>query len=158
MAGKKAPKTDAVQEERMLLENQLKKALADYANLERDMDKRIEVRSLQMKLQIARTLMNVLDDVSLATEAGKKLQLADDAKAWADGISATLMDIEKAVNEFGIAKMEVKAGDAYNSSMHEAVGTVNEGEKGKIHELVQPGYILGEVVVRPARVIVAQGK
>jgi molecular chaperone GrpE len=154
MAGKKAPKTD----EKLLLENQLKKALADYANLERDLDKRIEVRSLQMKLQIARTLMNVLDDVSLATEAGKKLQLADDAKAWADGISATLMDVEKAVSEFGIVRMETKAGDMYDSSMHEAVGTVNEGEKGKIHEVIQPGYLLGEVVVRPARVIVAQGK
>jgi molecular chaperone GrpE len=154
MAGKKAPKTD----EKLLLENQLKKALADYANLERDLDKRIEVRSLQMKLQIARTLMNVLDDVSLATEAGKKLQLADDAKAWADGITATLTDIEKSVNEFGIVRMETKAGDMYDSSMHEAVGTVNEGEKGKIHEVIQPGYLLGEVVVRPARVIVAQGK
>jgi molecular chaperone GrpE (heat shock protein) len=145
-------------DEKSLLENQLKKALADYANLERDLDKRIEARSIQMKIQIAHTLMNVLDDVSLAMEAGSKLQLADDAKAWMAGVSATMADIEKAIREFGIVKMEVSVGQEYNSSMHEAIGTVSEGEKGKIHQVVQPGYLLAEIVVRPARVIVQQGK
>jgi molecular chaperone GrpE len=111
-----------------------------------------------MKIQIAHTLMNVLDDVSLAMEAGSKLQLAEDAKAWMAGVSATMTDIEKAIREFGIVKMEVSAGQDYNSSMHEAIGTVSEGEKGKIHQVVQPGYLLGEIVVRPARVIVQQGK
>jgi molecular chaperone GrpE len=142
----------------LLIQNQLKKALADYANLERDLDKRIESRSVQMKLQIAMTLMNVLDDVSLAVAASQSLTLNDEAKAWLEGVKATLSHVEKAVSEFGIVKMEVNKGDQFNSSVHEALGTVNEGEKGKIHEVIQPGYVLGEIVVRPARVIVQQGK
>jgi molecular chaperone GrpE len=148
---------DKLEDEKLLFQNQLKKALADYTNLERDLDKRIESRGIQMKIQIARTLMNVLDDISLAMEAGKKLSLGEDVKAWMEGVNATLSHIEKAISEFGIVRMEVKKGDSFDPSLHEALGTVNEGEKGKIHEVIQPGYLLGEVVVRPARVIVAQG-
>lgn len=149
---------DKLEDEKLLIQNQLKKALADYANLERDLDKRIEARSVQMKLQIAMTLMNVLDDISLAVSASQNLKLNEEGTAWLEGIKATLSHIEKAVSEFGIVRMEVNKGDPFNSSMHEALGTVNEGEKGKIHEIIQPGYMLGEIVVRPARVIVAQGK
>lgn len=149
---------DKVEDEKLLIQNQLKKALADYANLERDIDKRIEARSVQMKLQIAMTLMNVLDDISLAVSASENIKLDDEGKAWLEGVKATLSHIEKAVSEFGIIRMEVKNGDQFDSTLHEALGTINEGEKGKIHEVIQPGYMLGEIVVRPARVIVTQGK
>ena len=153
-----AERIDKEEDEKLLVENQLKKALADYANLERDLDKRLGMRGDQMKSQIARTLMDVLDDINLAVESGNKLEMTEEVKAWVEGVKATLSHIEKAVGEFGIENMGVKSGDDFDSSIHEAIGTVSEGEKGKVHQVVQPGFMLGEMVIRPARVIVSQGE
>ncbi len=47
-------------------------------------------------------------------------------------------------------------GDAFDEDIHEAIATVPEGEKGKIYDTVQPGYILDGLVVRPARVVVSK--
>jgi molecular chaperone GrpE len=140
------------------LENQLKKALADYTNLERDLDRRIELRSIQLKMQIARNIFSVIDAMELAVTAKDSLKLEGETLAWADGIVAIISQAQKSLEDLGITKMDIKPGDDYNSSSHEALSMVNEGEKGKIYQVVGSGYMLGEFVVRPARVIVANGK
>lgn len=140
------------------LENKLKKALSDYTNLERDIDKRVEQRIVMQKMAIAREMMGLLDSMTLAVGTRKNLKLEGDVVAWADGISAILSQMEKVLIGLGVTKMDVKSGDSFDSSVHEALGMVSEGEKGKIHEVVFNGYVLGEYVVRPARVIVCQGK
>ncbi len=145
---------DAVEDEKLLIENQLKKALADYTNLQRDIDKRIEIKSIQMKLQIANTLLNVLDDISLAMQAKEGMQVSEEMKAWIEGIEATVMDMNKALLELGIEKIEVNVGDIFNSSIHEALTVSDQGKKNEIVQVIQPGFKIGEIVIRPARVIV----
>lgn len=147
---------DKVEDEKLEITNQLKKALADYSNLERDIEKRVETRGLQIKLQIAQTLINVLDDISLAIDNSKDLQATEEVGRWMEGVKATLLDVEKALVAFNISRVEVKKGDLFDSSQHEALGTVQEGEAGTIYDIVQPGYRLNDVIVRPARVIVSQ--
>ncbi|KKR05545.1 MAG: Protein GrpE [candidate division WS6 bacterium GW2011_GWF2_39_15] len=149
---------DRVEDEKLVMQNQLKKALADYSNLERDIEKRVELRSLQTKISIARALLNSLDDINFALVNSEKLDLNDEAKKWIEGIKATLFDIEKAVAQFNITKMDVKKGDKYDSNMHEALATVPEGEAGMIYDIVQPGFVLGDIIVRPARVVISQPK
>ncbi len=139
------------------LENQLKKALSDYSNLERDIDRRIELRSVQLKMQLAMQLMEVLDAGELAMKAKAGVKLEGELQAWIEGIGAILVQVGKTIESLGIKKMDVKSGDTFDSSMHEAVATLNEGEKGKISEVVSGGYLLGEYIVRPARVVVYQG-
>lgn len=140
------------------LENQLKKALADYINLERDIEKRIEMRSVALKTQIAMQLLDVVDAMDLAVKSKENLKLEGDVLAWSDGVTAILSQVSKSLDILGIKKMEVKPGDLFDSSLHEALATLNEGEKGKISEVVANGYLLGEFVIRPARVIVFNGK
>ncbi|MBI2357252.1 nucleotide exchange factor GrpE [Candidatus Dojkabacteria bacterium] len=149
---------DKVEDEKLVMRNQLVKALADYSNLERDIEKRVENRSIQIKLQITRTLLNVLDDVNFAVVNSANMKMSEETLKWVEGVKATLFDIEKAVGEFGIIKMETKKGDMFDSSMHEALGTVPEGVAGTIYEVVQPGYMLNDIIVRPARVIISQPK
>lgn len=139
------------------LENQLKKALADYINLERDMDRRIEMRSVALKTQLAMHLLDVLDASDLAIKSKENIQMEGDVQAWGDGIVAILKQIEKSLELLGIQKMEVKAGDVFDSGLHEALSMVPEGEKGKIYSVINNGYVLGEYVIRPARVIVCNG-
>ncbi|HRI05628.1 MAG TPA: nucleotide exchange factor GrpE [Candidatus Dojkabacteria bacterium] len=149
---------DKVEDEKLVIENQMKKALADYSNLERDIEKRVEIRSVQTKLQIAQTMLNVLDDISFAMSNSEKLELSDESKRWVEGVKATLFDIEKAVAQFGIVKMEINKGDSFDSSRHEALGTVSEGVDGTIYDIVQPGFMFNDVIVRPARVIISKSK
>ncbi|MBU1119752.1 nucleotide exchange factor GrpE, partial [Patescibacteria group bacterium] len=40
--------------------------------------------------------------------------------------------------------------------IHEAVAMVGEGTSGEIYGLAQPGYILDNTVIRPARVVVSK--
>lgn len=146
------------QEQYVELENKLKKALADYLNLERDMEKRLELRSIQLKIEIGMKLMEIVDASNLAIGAKDNLKLEGDTKAWVDGLTVILSQIEKSLSTLGIEKIDVKQGDDFDSSKHEALATVNEGEKGKIHEVMSNGYTLGDFVVRPSRVIVCNGK
>lgn len=147
---------DKVEDEKLVLQNQLKKALADYSNLERDIEKRVDLKSVQIRLSIARSLLNVLDDIALANSNSSNLKLDEEGKRWLEGINATLFDIEKAVAQFDIVKMEIKKGDTFDSNIHEALGTVAQGEPGTIYDIVQPGYMLNDIIVRPARVIISK--
>ena len=53
--------------------------------------------------------------------------------------------------------METKAGDDFNTDLHEAITQITaptEDLKGKIVDVVETGYLLNDVVVRYAKVVV----
>src|SRR5690606_24528984 len=87
---KLAETIDRVEDEILLVENQLKKALADYANLQRDIEKRVGLREDQMKMQIAQTVMSVLDDTQMAMKASEDLELSEETVSWLEGLKAIL--------------------------------------------------------------------
>jgi molecular chaperone GrpE len=62
----------------------------------------------------------------------------------------------KALKEIGFEQYMPEKGQEFDGEIHEAVATVPEGKKGKIYDIVQPGYILNDSVVRPARVVVSK--
>lgn len=140
------------------IENQLKKALADYINLEKDIDRRVELRVIQQKAQVAREMMDILDSLHLAIKSKETLEITDAVKSWIDGVTATLGQIENSLENIGVCKIDLKVGDEFDSSLHEAVGVVAGGKKNTVSEIVGPGYVIGAYVVRPARVIIFQGE
>ena len=152
-----AEKIQQMEEEREVLENQLKRALADYQNLEKATFKRMEIMDLQSRKALSEKFLPVLDAIYSGLEAKQDLKnLAQDEKAWADGIEATLQSLEKSFDEIGLKKYVPQKGDIFDPSLHEAVTAVEDGEKGRIYDLIQPGYMLDEVCIRPARVVVSK--
>jgi len=150
---------DSVEDEKLEVTNQLKKALADYQNLERSISTRIETRVGHLKKGMAESIIEVLDDLKFAQEAKAKLNLRDDELAWADGMVASVRKITKALDVLGVTEIEVKAGDEFDANKHEAMAVVEaeEGdEAGTIKQVVQTGYEFGELVIRPARVLVTK--
>jgi molecular chaperone GrpE len=75
-------------------------------------------------------------------------------KGWREGVSRILEKFRKAMNDMGAEIIKCEEGDKFDSSLHEAVGVVDKGESGTIHDIVQNGYRVGDVVIRPTRVIV----
>jgi molecular chaperone GrpE len=64
--------------------------------------------------------------------------------------------LRKALEKEGLAEIETEG--AFDPHVHEAMLTQpgNGAEPGSVLEVVQRGYRLGDKVVRPARVIVAE--
>ena len=55
--------------------------------------------------------------------------------------------------------MEVSSGDSFNADDHEAVTQIpapNDGMKGKIIDIIEKGYKLGEKVIRYPKVVIGK--
>ena len=147
---------DKVEDEKLQVENQLKRALADYHNLLKNSEKRDNLRLQQIKKDLFDIIVPTLDALMLAAIAGKDIEVDEKGKSWLDGILAIVKGMKKGLKEMGFEQYVPEKGDDFDGNIHEAIATVPEGEKGKIYDTVQPGYMLDDLVVRPARVVVSK--
>ncbi len=145
---------DTVEDEKLVIEEKLKKALADYHNLEMNNERRLEIRLSQLKKNVATSLVSVVDDIYYGLRAKENLKLDDNVKSWLDGLSASLSKLSGVLNELDIKQIDVKEGDTFDLNIHEAISIANKGKKDTIAEVIQPGYMIGELVLKPARVVV----
>ncbi|MBN2100960.1 nucleotide exchange factor GrpE [Candidatus Dojkabacteria bacterium] len=134
------------------LENSLKKALSDYQNLRKDMEKRLDFEEKVIRSDLLRKIIDLADDIDVAVDH------VEDEKGWREGITQILSKFRLIISEMGGEIIDAKEGDKFNADLHEAVGIVCEGKDGHIAKVVQNGYKLGDMVVRPARVLVNKGQ
>lgn len=147
---------DKVEDEKLIVENQLKKALADYQNLQASVDKRQQIRFLQMKKGLCEEIIPSLDSMVLSIESEKTLALDSKEKAWFEGVVAIFESMNKALEGIGLKIYLPQVGDIFDISVHEAVATSEGGKPGTITAIVQPGYILDGIVIRHAKVLVSK--
>lgn len=147
---------DKLEDENLVIKEQMLRALADYQNLVKSSEKRNEIRYFQLKKSLSESVIPSLDALNLAIKASKELKLDEKTKAWLDGILATIRSLEKSFSEIGIKQYLPIKGDKFDPTRHEAVATVEGGKSGEIYDLVQPGYILDNTVIKPARVVVSK--
>lgn len=96
------------------------------------------------------------------------LPLADNLRAAAAHVPAELaahpwvvgiIHIERQYGQL-LAQLGVEVigtvGEEFNPACHEAVAAVAGGGEGKVVEVLQPGYKMGEKVLRPAKVKVSE--
>jgi molecular chaperone GrpE len=147
---------DTLEDEKLEITNQLKRALADYQNLEKNIEKLTRLRFLQTKKNLAEDLIPVIDSLNIALKSRQELDLDEKTSSWVDGICASIENLEKVLKEMGLEKFIPEKGEKFNSDIHEAVTTVQEGKKDHIFDVIQPGYRLDNVLIRPARVVVSK--
>lgn len=147
---------DTVEDEKLIVEEKLKKALADYHNLERNNERRNEIRLNQIKKDLAASMINLMDDIYYGLNAKEELEIPDTVASWLDGLAASMSKMKNVLGELGITLLEVKEGDKFDSNIHEAIAMVDGGKKGRIVDVVQPGYIMDEQIIRPAKVVVGK--
>ncbi len=125
------------------LENQLKRALADYQNLEkRVISEKSEWIKLANKGLLLR-LLPALDNLSLAEKHTQD-----------EGVKLSIDQMISAFKEEGIEKIETIGRD-FDPNLMEAVHTTT-GEEGKVVEEIRAGYTLFGQVLRPAQVAVGK--
>jgi len=98
-------------------------------------------------------LVPVIDDLERAITAS---EASEDIKSIKEGMSLIYNKFSKVLEGKGLKKMEVKKGDEFDDEKHEAITQIpaEKDLEGKIVDVVEAGYTLGESVVRFAKVVV----
>ena len=127
------------------LENQLKRALADYQNLE----KRIhEEKSSWIKTANKELLLRLIPGLDSLILAEKHTQ--------DEGVKISIKHFLDILEQEGVRKIETKGKD-FDPNLMEAV-SATEGDDGKVLEELRAGYVLNGQTLRPAQVVVGSAK
>jgi molecular chaperone GrpE len=103
-----------------------------------------------------RRYLDIADDLARALN-NKNRPIEGNGAIWAEGIDLIHRKMIAAFEADGVKVMDIE-GKIFDPNMHEAISHEDspDHESGQIIEVVQPGYTLGERVIRPARVRVAR--
>jgi molecular chaperone GrpE len=132
------------------------RARAEFANYRRREEQRRQQIEDAIKGQVLSGLLPVMDDMDRAFQA-----VPPDVceTAWVKGLSLVGHKLQSNLEKAGVAPMATQPGDVFDPSYHQAVfhGPSAEYPEGRIVEVFQRGYTLGETVLRPAMVYVSSG-
>ena len=141
------------------LKEQLLRSLAENENLRKRTIKDIEQIKKFGHISLIRDFLNVVDNLDRAVKsiAQEKETLDTNAKNLLDGVEIVLKEMNTLLNKNQIKRIEPlneKFDYNYHQAMFEAPS--KEHDDGIIIEVVQPGYVLHDRLVRPAMVGVSK--
>lgn len=130
------------------------RARAEFANYR----KRVERDQAQVYQNaagnIVKRYLDVLDDLELAL---KNRPQEGDGAAWAEGIDLIYRKLYSILEMEGVEAMKVED-QFFDPNLHEAISHEENSdyESGQIIEVFKQGYLIGDRVLRPAKVRVAK--
>jgi len=98
-------------------------------------------------------LLSVLDDFE---RAHKSFNKDTDVKTMKEGIDLVYNKLKNVLEQKGTKKMDLKKGSDFDTDFHEAITQIpapKDKLKGKIVDIIENGYMLGNKVVRFAKVV-----
>jgi len=130
----------------------LRRLAADFDNYRKRVLREQKALVEQSTSRLVTRMLPVLDDLERALEAAEQ----HDEASVLTGVEMTRDALLAVLRSEGVE--ELPTDGAFDPHLHEALMTqpAEGAESGAIVQVVQPGYRLGEVVVRPARVVVAE--
>ena len=105
--------------------------------------------------KVLSALLPVLDDLERARD---NMQKTTDVESLREGVEMIIGKLDKTLTAQGLKRME-PIGTLFDTDFHEAIAMVpvpEDEQKGHAIDCVQTGYLLGEKVVRHAKVVVGQ--
>ena len=104
--------------------------------------------------EVISSLLPVIDDFSRALKESDKLANSADF----EGFRLINNKLNETLKAKGLTQVEVAAGDAFDAEKHEAITQIPAGEEqsGKIIDITEQGYQLGEKIIRYPKVVVGQ--
>ncbi|MFV0540135.1 MAG: nucleotide exchange factor GrpE [Aestuariibaculum sp.] len=128
---------------------------AEFENYKKRTSKeRIELfKTANQEVMLA--LLPILDDFDRAYAEISKTKEKDLLK----GVELIQNKLKTTLNQKGLEPVEVKAGDVFNADNHEAITQIpapSDDLKGKIIDVVEKGYKLGDKIIRFPKVVIGQ--
>lgn len=156
-----ADSTDAPDEASQAVEAAVAEWKDKYLRLQAEFDN-YRKRTLREKMDLVQTggrdvllaMLPVRDDVQRALAAMEK---SDDIEALRQGVQLISQKFTEALRQKGVTEMELKEKE-FDADVAEAVARFAAGEqmKGRVIDVVQTGYMLGDKVLRFAKVVVGE--
>ena len=124
---------------------------AEFQNYRKRIERDNELTYISLKGDIVKKILPVLDDLERA------LQNRSAEDAWANGIELVARKFQNILESEGIKKIDA-IGAEFDPNFHEAIShePADGVQSGHVIDVVQNGYMIGERVIRPALVRVAQ--
>jgi molecular chaperone GrpE len=149
----------AVEAELADTRDRLLRALAETENVRRRLQReRDEARKYAVS-GFAKDLLSVVDNLRRALEAMPESE-AKDARTQGlrDGVAATERELLAAFERHGLKRIDPR-GEKFDHNFHQAIFEAARSDvpAGTVVEVLQPGYVLHERLLRPAMVGVAKG-
>lgn len=141
--------------------DQLLRAIAETDNLRKRSERQLEDAHKYAVSNFAKDLLNVSDNLRRAIEAAPNAESAEDelVKNLHAGVQAVERDLLAAFDKHGIVKI-TPLDHRFDPNFHQAMFEVPDSGKpaGTVVQLLQPGYLLRDRLLRPAMVGVAKGR
>lgn len=146
---------DVLRRERDEAQDKWLRAVAEMDNLRKRTRREVADAHRFAKADALRGFLDILDNLERALQSSAAGADTGAPDAFRDGIELIRQRMRGVLQEQGVTTIEAM-GLHLDPTVHEAVGQLpREGsESGTIIEVAQPGYKLGELVLRPARVII----
>lgn len=143
------------------MKDRLLRTLADMENLRKRTEREVADARQYGIASFARDVLGVADNFRRALDAiGPELRAGADAgvASFIEGVELTERELLKALEKNGIRKIEPQ-GEKFDPNLHQAMYEVPDPSvpSGSVVQVIQPGYVIGERILRPAMVAVAKG-
>ena len=143
------------------LRDRLLRSLAEMENMRRRTEREVADARAYGISAFARDLLAIADNMRRALDAfGAEPHEAADAgtKALLEGVELTERELLKVLEKHGVRKLDAE-GTKFDPYRHQAMYEVPDESvpAGTVVQVVQPGYAIGERVLRPALVAISKG-
>ena len=150
---KKSPSVKELNEQIKNEKDKYVRLFAEFENYKRRTAKeRIDLFKTAGK-EVLSSLIPVVEDFKRA------LNQEDSSKEDTQGIQLIYNKLLETLKNQGLEELEVNIGDLFDSEIHEAISQIpaqNDDQKGKIIDIIEGGYMLGDQVIKFPKVVVAQ--
>lgn len=136
------PQENKVDERAQQLEGQLKRALADYQNLERRVEEERRLLSTLSAALLIEKFLPPLDNLESAQQ-----HLKD------QGLEIVIKQFKDILQSEGVEEIKAE-GEQFDPNLHEAIETKEGENDNMIATIVRKGYKLNDKILRPAQVVV----
>ena len=130
-------------------EDKLIRSYADFQNYQKRKEKELQTEKIKIKNNYISEIIDILD----------LLKNAYNDKNSKKGLKLIILNIEKILEKEQVKYIDC-IGKSFDHNLHHAVSTIEKDncENGIVVEEVKKGYLMGNTLLRPAQVIVANKK
>jgi len=158
-AASPAERLVAVEAELAETKDRLLRALAETENVRRRFQRERDDAQKYAIGGFAKDLLSAVDNLRRALDAVPESEVGDPrTKGLLDGVAATERELLAAFERHGLKRIDPK-GQRFDHNFHQAIFEAERpgAPPGTVIEVLQPGYVLHDRLLRPAMVGVAKG-
>ena len=141
----------AMEDEARDLRDRLARARADYDNLQKRQAREAQLERERVRARFLEGFLQVYEYALMAEQEAER-----NPGPLAQGVRMVVQQFRTLLEDEGVAAVGT-AGEPFDAARHEAVGeeAADGVAPGAVSRVVRPGYLLGDRVLRYARVMVA---